>query len=69
MAFLYFYEKMVDFAVIEVGLGGRLDATNVCRPLVSVITHIDFDHVDRLGNTLSKIAAEKGAIIKKNTPV
>lgn len=69
MAFLYFYEKKVDFAIMEVGLGGRLDATNVCQPLVSVITHIDFDHTDRLGNTLAEIAGEKGAIIKQNTPV
>ena len=69
MAFLYFYEKRVDFAIMEVGLGGRLDATNVCQPLVSVITHIDFDHMDRLGNTLAEIAAEKGAIIKEKTPV
>jgi dihydrofolate synthase/folylpolyglutamate synthase len=69
MAFLYFYEKKVDFAIMEVGLGGRLDATNVCQPLVSVITHIDFDHMDRLGNTLTEIAGEKGAIIKENTPV
>ena len=69
MAFLYFYEKKVDFAIMEVGLGGRLDATNVCQPLVSVITHIDFDHIDRLGNTLAEIAGEKGAIIKQNTPV
>ncbi|MFZ2330400.1 MAG: folylpolyglutamate synthase/dihydrofolate synthase family protein [Atribacterota bacterium] len=69
MAFLYFYEKKVDFAVMEVGLGGRMDATNVSQPLVSVITHIDFDHMDRLGNTLAEIAGEKGAIIKQNTPV
>lgn len=69
MAFLYFSEKKVDFAIMEVGLGGRLDATNVSQPLVSVITHIDFDHMDRLGNTLAEIAGEKGAIIKQNTPV
>lgn len=69
MAFLYFYEKDVDFAIMEVGLGGRLDATNVCKPLVSVITHLSFDHMAQLGNTLSEIAAEKGAIIKENTAI
>ena len=69
MAFLYFSEQNVDFSIIEVGLGGRLDATNVCKPIVSVITHLDFDHMDRLGNTLSDIAREKGAIIKQNTAV
>lgn len=69
MAYLYFYEKEVDFAIMEVGLGGRLDATNVCQPLISVITHIDFDHMAQLGNTLAEIAAEKGAIIKENAPV
>ncbi len=67
MAFLYFYEHQVDFAIMEVGLGGRLDATNVCQPLFSVITHIDYDHMDRLGNTLAEIAYEKGAIIKNKT--
>ncbi len=69
MAFQYFYENQVDFAIMEVGLGGRLDATNVSQPLVSIITHIDYDHMDRLGDTLTKIAGEKGEIIKKNTPV
>ncbi|MGD9552086.1 MAG: folylpolyglutamate synthase/dihydrofolate synthase family protein [Candidatus Caldatribacteriota bacterium] len=69
MAFLYFYEQNVDFAIMEVGLGGRLDATNVCKPIVSVITHLDFDHMDKLGNSLSDIAREKGAIIKQNTAV
>lgn len=69
MAFIYFYENKVDFAVMEVGLGGRLDATNVSQPVVSVISHIDYDHMDRLGNTLSEIAREKGAIIKNNTPI
>ncbi|MBN2394841.1 MAG: bifunctional folylpolyglutamate synthase/dihydrofolate synthase [Candidatus Atribacteria bacterium] len=67
MAFLYFYEKDVDFAVMEVGLGGRLDATNVAQSLISIITHIDFDHMDKLGNTLTEIAYEKASIIKKNT--
>ncbi|NLL62077.1 MAG: bifunctional folylpolyglutamate synthase/dihydrofolate synthase [Candidatus Atribacteria bacterium] len=69
MAFLYFYEKNVDFAIMEVGLGGRLDATNICRPLVSIVTHLGFDHMEQLGNTLSEIAAEKGAIIKQNTAI
>ncbi len=69
MAFLYFAEKEVDFAVLEVGLGGRLDATNVVTPLVSVITNIGLEHTQFLGNTLEKIAFEKGGIIKKNVPV
>jgi len=64
LAFLYFYEEQVDFLVLEVGLGGRLDATNVCEPLVSVITHVDYDHMDKLGNSLEEIAREKGGIIK-----
>lgn len=64
MAFLYFYEEKVDFLVLEVGLGGRLDATNVCQPLISVITKIDYDHMDKLGNSLREIAREKGGIIK-----
>ncbi len=64
MSFLYFYEKKVDFLVLEVGLGGRLDATNVCQPLISVITRIDYDHMDKLGNSLREIAREKGGIIK-----
>ncbi|MEA1939484.1 MAG: folylpolyglutamate synthase/dihydrofolate synthase family protein [Candidatus Caldatribacteriota bacterium] len=65
MAFLYFYEEKVDFLVLEVGLGGRLDATNICNPLVSVITHIDYDHMDKLGNSLQEIAREKAGIIKQ----
>lgn len=69
IAFLYFYEKKVDFAVIEVGMGGRLDATNVIKPLVSIITNIGFEHTDYLGKTLTKIANEKSGIIKKNIPV
>ena len=68
MAFLYFKEKNVDFAVLEVGLGGRLDATNVVSPLVSVITNIGLEHTEILGNTLEKIAIEKAGIIKKNVP-
>jgi len=66
LAFLYFFEEQVDFLVLEVGLGGRLDATNICEPLVSVITHIDYDHMDKLGNSLEEIASEKGGIIKSD---
>ena len=69
LMFLYFAEAAVDIAVIETGLGGRLDSTNVVRPLLSVITPIGFDHMDRLGYTISAIAAEKGGIIKPGTPV
>jgi dihydrofolate synthase/folylpolyglutamate synthase len=69
LAFKYFSDKKVDFAVIEVGLGGRFDATNVITPKVSVISTISFDHTKILGNTLSKIAFEKSGIIKNNVPV
>jgi dihydrofolate synthase/folylpolyglutamate synthase len=69
MAFDYFAKKKVDIAVIEVGLGGRFDATNIIMPEVSVITNIGFDHLEFLGDTLSKIAFEKAGIIKKNIPV
>jgi dihydrofolate synthase / folylpolyglutamate synthase len=69
MTFLYFAEAQVDLAVIETGLGGRLDSTNVVRPLLSVITPIGFDHMDRLGYTIPAIAAEKGGIIKVGIPV
>lgn len=69
MAFLYFAEERVDFAVVEVGLGGRFDATNVLEPLVSVITHVDIDHIDKLGDTVEKIAFEKAGIIKPRVPV
>lgn len=65
LMFQYFYEKNIDFGVIEVGLGGRLDSTNVIEPLVSVITSISYDHMAILGDTLSKIAYEKAGIIKK----
>ena len=64
LAFLYFFEEQIDFLVLEAGLGGRLDATNICEPLISVITHIDYDHMDKLGNSLEEIAREKGGIIK-----
>lgn len=69
MAFQYFAEQKVDFAVIEVGLGGRLDSTNIITPILSVITNISFDHTQFLGNTLAKIASEKAGIIKENVPV
>ncbi len=69
MAFQYFKEQQVDIAVIETGLGGRLDSTNIITPLVSVITSIDKDHTAILGNTLVKIAREKAGIIKNNIPV
>lgn len=69
MAFDYFANQNVDIAVIEVGLGGRLDSTNVITPLVSVITNIGFDHTQILGDTLGKIAREKAGIIKPNIPV
>lgn len=69
MAFDYFATEGVDIAVIEVGLGGRLDSTNIISPMVSVITNISFDHMDMLGNTLPLIAFEKAGIIKPHTPV
>jgi len=69
LMFLYFAEAGVDIAVIETGLGGRLDSTNVVQPLLSVITPIGFDHMDRLGYTISAIAGEKGGIIKAAVPV
>lgn len=69
MAFDYFRTMQVDVAVIEVGLGGRLDSTNIITPEVSVITNISFDHMALLGNTLQKIATEKAGIIKKKIPV
>jgi dihydrofolate synthase/folylpolyglutamate synthase len=68
LGFLYFAEREVDAAVIEVGLGGRFDSTNVCRPLVSVITSISFDHTQQLGNDLASIAREKAGIIKPGRP-
>lgn len=69
IAFLHFAEKKVEIAVIEVGMGGRLDATNIVQPLLSVITSIGFDHNEYLGDTLEKIAFEKAGIIKKGCPV
>lgn len=69
LAFKYFKEQQVDIAVIEVGLGGRLDCTNIITPVLSVITNISLDHTDMLGDTLAKIAGEKAGIIKKGVPV
>lgn len=69
MAFRYFSKQQVDIAVVEVGLGGRLDSTNIITPEVSLITNIGYDHMDMLGDTLPKIAFEKAGIIKFNTPV
>lgn len=69
MAFDYFAQSDVEVAVIETGLGGRLDATNIVQPLISVITNIGLEHTEYLGNSLPKIAREKGGIIKKCTPV
>jgi dihydrofolate synthase/folylpolyglutamate synthase len=69
MAFDYFAQQKVDVAVIEVGLGGRFDSTNIIRPEVSIITNIGWDHMNMLGDTLEKIAFEKAGIIKKNVPV
>lgn len=69
LAFLHFSQEKVDYAVFEVGLGGRLDATNIVDPLVSVITSISYDHVKILGDTLSEIAGEKAGIIKPGRPV
>ena len=69
MAFRYFADERVDVAVVEVGLGGRLDCTNIIRPDLCVITNISFDHVQFLGDTLAKIAGEKAGIIKRGVPV
>ncbi len=66
---LYFKEEGVDYGVVEVGLGGRLDSTNVITPIISIIASISFDHTNLLGNTLGEIAGEKAGIIKKNIPV
>lgn len=69
LALLYFKEQQVDVAIIEVGLGGRLDCTNIITPVLSLITNISFDHTQFLGNTLEQIAAEKAGIIKQHIPV
>jgi len=69
MAFLYFAKERVEFGIFEVGLGGRLDATNILQPVISAITRIDFDHENFLGHALAEIAAEKAGIIKESVPV
>ena len=69
MAFDYFEKEQVNIAIIETGLGGRLDSTNIITPILSIITNIGYDHMDILGDTLEKIAAEKAGIIKQNVPV
>jgi dihydrofolate synthase / folylpolyglutamate synthase len=69
MAFDYFATEKVDIAIIETGLGGRLDSTNIITPILSIITNIGYDHMNILGNTLGKIATEKAGIIKQNIPV
>ena len=69
LAFDYFAGRKVDVAVIETGLGGRLDSTNIITPVLSVITNISYDHMQLLGDTLQKIAIEKAGIIKSNIPV
>ncbi|MDC3115060.1 Mur ligase family protein [Bacteroidota bacterium] len=69
LSFLHFSSEKVDIAVIEVGLGGRLDSTNIINPILSVITNISLDHTNLLGNSIEKIAQEKGGIIKRNTPI
>jgi dihydrofolate synthase/folylpolyglutamate synthase len=69
VALLYFQKRKVDYAVVEVGLGGRLDATNIVTPLVSVITNISLEHTDILGDSIEKIAFEKAGIIKEGIPV
>ena len=69
LTFSYFAKKKVDIAIIETGLGGRLDSTNIIIPILSIITNIGLDHTDLLGNTIKKIALEKAGIIKKNVPV
>ena len=68
LAFRHFADSGVEIAVVEVGLGGRLDATNVITPLLSIITNISFDHVEHLGHTLAAIASEKAGIIKPGIP-
>ncbi len=69
MSFLWFSKQNVDVAIIETGLGGRLDSTNIVRPLVSIITNVQMDHMNLLGDSLEQIAVEKAGIIKPNTPV
>lgn len=68
LGFLHFVRRRVDFAVVEVGLGGRFDSTNVCEPMLAIVTSISFDHTQMLGDTLAKIASEKAGIIKPGRP-
>lgn len=69
MAFLYFKEKKVDFAVVEVGMGGRFDATNIVKPVLSIITNVSLEHQNILGNNIDDIAFEKAGVIKENIPI
>src|SRR5438270_3666012 len=69
LGFLHFVYRRCDVAVVEVGLGGRFDSTNVCRPLVSVVTNVGLDHTAQLGHTLEEIADQKAGIIKRGVPV
>ena len=69
LSFLHFSNEKVDIAIIEVGLGGRLDSTNIIKPILSVVTNISLEHTNLLGNSIEKIAQEKGGIIKRNTPI
>ena len=69
MAVLYFKEKNINYSILETGMGGRFDSTNFCNPIVSVITSISYDHMDKLGDTIEKISKEKAGIIKNNRPV
>ncbi len=69
LAFQIFFDESVDYAIMETGLGGRLDATKLVNSVVTAITNVDFDHMNSLGNTIEKIASEKAGIIKKNTPI
>lgn len=68
MAFAYFESEKVDYAIIETGLGGRLDSTNIITPMLSIITNISYDHQNMLGDTLQAIAGEKAGIIKEGVP-
>lgn len=69
MAFEYFYQQQLDFAIIEAGLGGRLDSTNIIKPLVSAITNVQLDHQNILGDTIEEIAIEKAGIVKEKTAI
>ena len=69
MAFDYFRHKKVNYAIIETGMGGRLDSTNIITPILSIITNISLDHIEHLGSTIQEIATEKAGIMKRNVPV